>query len=77
MDPLQIHSPEWSAFRKIAAQLSDAFALAHELDFGKAKLLALGQILGRFVGQIGLPIRSINYGVNHDGCLRVSFFLQE
>jgi hypothetical protein len=36
-------------------QLSDAFALTHELDFGKAKLLALGQILGRFVGQIGLP----------------------
>jgi hypothetical protein len=40
-------------------------------DFGKAKLLALGQILGRFVGQIGLPKRSINYGVNHDECLRV------
>ena len=31
-----------SALRKIAAQLSDAFALTHELDFGKAKLLALG-----------------------------------
>src|SRR5438552_10302301 len=66
-----------SAFRKIAAQLSDAFALSHELDFGKAKLLALGQILGRFVGQIGLPKRSINYCVNHDGCLRVSFSLKQ
>jgi hypothetical protein len=30
-----------SALRKMAAQLSDAFALAHELDFGEAKLLAL------------------------------------
>jgi hypothetical protein len=58
-------------FRETAAQLSDAFALTHELDFGKAKLLALGQILGRFVGQIGLPKSSINYFVNHDGCLRV------
>ena len=46
-------------FRKIAAQLSDALALTHDLDFGKAQLLALGQILGRFVGQIGLPKRSI------------------
>ena len=34
-----------SALRKIAAQLSDAFALAHEFDFGEAKLLALGEIL--------------------------------
>src|SRR5207244_8812227 len=66
-----------STFRKIAAQPSDAFALTHELDFGKAKLLALGQILGRFAGQIGLPKRSINYCVNHDGCLRVSFSLKE
>ena len=65
-----------STFGKIAAQLGDAFALAHELDFGKAKLLALSQILGRFVGQIGLPKRSIHNGVNHDGCLRVSFSLQ-
>src|SRR5438132_7411557 len=64
-----------STFRKIAAQPSDAFALTHELDFGKAKLLALGQILGRFVGQIGLPKRSINYCMNHDGCLRGSFSL--
>jgi hypothetical protein len=32
----------WSALGKIAAQLGDAFALAHELDFGEAKLLALG-----------------------------------
>ena len=30
-----------SALGKMAAQFSDAFALAHELDFGKAKLLAL------------------------------------
>lgn len=60
-------------FRKIATQFSDAFALTHELDFGKAKRLALGQILGRFVGQIGLPKRAINHGVNHDCCLRVSF----
>jgi hypothetical protein len=29
------------ALRKMAAQLGDAFALAHELDFGEAKLLAL------------------------------------
>src|SRR5207302_2737797 len=65
-----------STFRKIAAEPSDAFALTHELDFGKAKLLALGQILGRFGGQIGLPKRSINYCVNHDGCLRVSFSLK-
>ena len=31
-----------SALREMAAQLGDAFALAHELDFGQAKLLALG-----------------------------------
>jgi hypothetical protein len=31
-----------SALRKMAAQLGDAFALAHELDFGEAKLLPLG-----------------------------------
>ena len=31
-----------SALREMAAQLGDAFALAHELDFGEAKLLALG-----------------------------------
>jgi hypothetical protein len=30
-----------SALRKMAAQLSDAFALAHQLDFGEAKLHAL------------------------------------
>ena len=66
-----------STIRKTAAQLSDAFALTHELDFGKANLLALGQILGRFVGQIGLPKYSINYCVNHDGSLRVSFSLKE
>jgi hypothetical protein len=29
------------ALRKMAAQLIAAFALAHELDFGEAKLLAL------------------------------------
>src|SRR5438552_3758261 len=39
-----------SALREVAAHLGDAFALAHELDFGEAKLLALGQIVGRFVG---------------------------
>jgi hypothetical protein len=31
-----------SALREMASQLSDPFALAHELDFGEAKLLALG-----------------------------------
>ncbi len=31
-----------SALREMATQLSDAFALAHQLDFGKAKRLALG-----------------------------------
>ena len=31
-----------STRREMAAQLGDAFALAHELDFGEAKLLALG-----------------------------------
>src|ERR1700738_3419649 len=30
-----------SALRKMAAQLSDTFALAHELDFGETKFLAL------------------------------------
>jgi len=63
--------------RKIAVKLSDAFALTHELDFGKAKLLALGQTLGRFGGQIRLPKRSINYCVNHHGCLRMSFSLKQ
>jgi hypothetical protein len=29
-------------FGEMAAQLGDAFALAHELDFRKAELLALG-----------------------------------
>src|SRR5579859_2143796 len=33
-----------STFRKIATQLSDAFTLTHELDFGKTKLFSLGQI---------------------------------
>jgi hypothetical protein len=28
--------------REVAAHLGDAFALAHEVDFGEAKLLALG-----------------------------------
>ena len=37
-------------FGKITAQFSDTLALTHQLDFGKTKLLALGQILGRFVG---------------------------
>jgi hypothetical protein len=31
-----------SALRKVAAQLGDAFSVAHEVDFGEAKLLALG-----------------------------------
>jgi hypothetical protein len=31
-----------AALGEMAAQLGDAFALAHELDFRKAKLLALG-----------------------------------
>jgi len=39
-----------SALRKIAAQGGNTLALTHEIDFGKAKLLALGEILGRFVG---------------------------
>ena len=30
------------ALGKMAAQVSDAFALAHEFDFGEAKFLALG-----------------------------------
>src|SRR5262249_47183614 len=57
----------------MAAQLSDALTLTHQVDFGKAKLLTLGQILRRFVGQVGLPIRSVNDRVHHGGCLRVSF----
>jgi len=61
----------------MAAQLSDAFALAHEFDFGQPQLLALGQIFGRFVGQIGLPIRSINDGMNHEDCLRPSFSIEQ
>jgi len=32
------------------------------------------QILGRFVSQIGLPKRSINDCVNHEGCLRARHF---
>jgi hypothetical protein len=51
--------------REMASKLSHAFALAHKLDFSEAKLLALGQIFGRFVGQIGLPIRSVDYCVYH------------
>jgi hypothetical protein len=31
-----------SAQGKMAAQLGDAFSLVHEIDFGEAKLLALG-----------------------------------
>jgi hypothetical protein len=31
-----------SALREMAALLGDAFPLTHELDFGEAKLLALG-----------------------------------
>jgi hypothetical protein len=31
-----------SALWEMAAQIGDAFTLAHELDFGEAKLLALG-----------------------------------
>jgi hypothetical protein len=31
-----------SALRKMAAHLGDSFTLAHQLDFGEAKLLALG-----------------------------------
>jgi hypothetical protein len=60
----------------MAAQLGDAFALVHELDFGEAKLLALGKILGRFVGQIGLAKRSVNYRVHHSRYLHVSFSLR-
>jgi hypothetical protein len=52
---------------QMAAQLGDAFTLAHKLDFGKAKLLALGQILGRFIGQIGLPKSAVHNCLNHDG----------
>ena len=33
---------DWSPFGKMAAQFGHAFALTHELDFRKAKLLALG-----------------------------------
>src|SRR4030095_5485622 len=54
-----------SSLGEVAAQFGHAFALAHELDFRKAKLLALGSILRRFVGQIGLPTRSINHSVYH------------
>jgi hypothetical protein len=60
----------------MAAQLGNAFALVHELDFGEAKLLALGKILGRFVGQIGLAKRSVNYRVHHSRYLHVSFSLR-
>jgi hypothetical protein len=53
------------ALREMAAHFRDAFALAHQLNFGQSKLLALGQIHARFVGQIGLPKRSINSCVDH------------
>jgi hypothetical protein len=39
-----------STLSKMAAKLSDAFALTHKLDFGKAEFLPLCQISGRFVG---------------------------
>jgi len=39
--------------------------MAHELYFSEAKLFALGQIFGRFVVQIGLPKRPVNYCVYH------------
>src|SRR6185369_4993352 len=35
-----------SAFRKMAAQFSDAFTLTHELDLRQPKLLPFGEILG-------------------------------
>ncbi len=53
------------ALRQMAAQLGHAFALAHQLDFSEAKLLALGKVLGRFISQIGLPKRSVNHCVYH------------
>src|SRR5262249_6119240 len=49
-----------SAWRKMTSKFGDAFALAHQLDFSKAKLFALGQVIGGFVCQIGLAVRSIN-----------------
>jgi hypothetical protein len=58
-----------SALREMAAQLGNPFTLAHELDFGEAKLFTLGQILRRFVGQIGLAKRSANDCVDHGRCL--------
>jgi hypothetical protein len=65
------------ALRKMAAQLGDAFLLMHQLDFGKAKLLALGKVFGRFVGQIGLAKRSIDDCVDHDDRLQPSFSLRQ
>ena len=50
----------------MASQLSHAFALAHEFDFSQAKLLALDQIFGRFVCQIGLPKCSVDFCVYHE-----------
>jgi hypothetical protein len=58
----------------MAAKLCYAFALTHELDLGQTKLLTFGEILGRFAGQIGLPKRSVDDRVNHDGYLRAAIF---
>src|SRR5580704_15069518 len=59
----------------MTAQLRDAFALEHKLNFGQAQLLALGQILARFVSQIGLPISSVNHCVNHGSYTSEGHFL--
>src|SRR5215469_2877735 len=54
---------------KMAAEFGDAFALSDELNFCEAKLLTLDQVLGRLVGQIGLPKRSVNYCMHHRSLL--------
>src|SRR4029077_5970769 len=54
-----------SALREMAAQLRDAFAVAHKFNFGQSKLLALSQILARFVSQIGLPKGCVNGCMYH------------
>ena len=49
----------------MAAQLGYALPLALQFDFSQAKLIAFGQVLGRFVGEVRLAECALDCLVYH------------
>jgi hypothetical protein len=55
-----------SALREFAAKCGDALGLLHEVHFGEAKLLALGEIFGGLIGETGLAVSAVDGFVDHE-----------